>query len=185
MKSDSHAVWIIKDTVWGHRRLVADTCEIFGMVNIRGVTIHRYGSIYRYNVWRYDASMPRGKYRYLSYKKPPLFWHCPYFHIRLCITTNACTLVQSHISGLDMRTARRHKASIKDARDFWRNSRALCEKFPVHAHRQTRQLCVNTELSSPPHFWAWMNKFRQNYINMHVLANILVNSRLSIAYVLM
>ncbi len=27
-------------------------------------------------------------------------------------------------------------------------------------------------------FWAWMNKFRQNYIKMHVLANILVNSRL-------
>ncbi len=42
MKSDSRAVWIIKDTVWGHRRLVADTCEIFGMVNIRGVTIGRY-----------------------------------------------------------------------------------------------------------------------------------------------
>ncbi len=40
--------------------------------NNRGVTIHRYGSIYRYNVWRYDASMPCIKYRYLSYKKGPL-----------------------------------------------------------------------------------------------------------------
>ncbi len=54
-------------------------------------------------------------------------------------------------------TARRHKASIKDALDCWRNSRALCEKFPVHtsearAHRQPRQLCANTELSSPPLF---------------------------------
>ncbi len=70
--------------------------------------------------------------------------------------------------------------SIKDARDFWSNSRALCEKFPAHrseahAHRQPRQLCVNTKLSSPPLFCAWMNKYRQNYIEMHVLANILVN----------
>ncbi len=30
-----------------------------------GVTIHRYGSIHRYDVWRYDESMPRIKYRYL------------------------------------------------------------------------------------------------------------------------
>ncbi len=28
-----------------------------------------------------------------------------------------------------------------------------------------------------------MNKYRQNYIEMHILANILVNSRISIAYV--
>ncbi len=47
----------------------------------RGVTINRYRSIYRYNVWRYNASMPRVKYRYLSYKKAPLFWHVPHFHI--------------------------------------------------------------------------------------------------------
>ncbi len=48
------------------------------------------------------------------------------------------------------------------------------------AHRQPRQLCTNTELSSPLFFCAWINKFRQNYIKKHVLANILVNSRLSI-----
>ncbi len=33
-------------------------------------------------------------------------------NVRLCITTNACILVQSHVSGLDIRTARRHEASI-------------------------------------------------------------------------
>jgi len=104
-------------------------------------------------------------------------------NVRLCITANACILVQSHVSGPDIRTARRHKASIKDVRDCWSNSRALCEKFPAHtseahAHRQPRQLCANTKLSSPPLFCAWMNKYRQNYIKMHVLANILVNSRL-------
>ncbi len=55
-------------------------------------------------------------------------------NVRLCITGNACILVQTHVSGLDMRTARRHKVSIKDikARDCWSNSRALCEKFSVH-----------------------------------------------------
>ncbi len=42
----------------------------------RGVTIYRYGSI-----WRYDSSMPRVKYRFMLYKKAPLFWHCPHFHI--------------------------------------------------------------------------------------------------------
>ncbi len=50
--------------------------------------------------------------------------------------------------------------------------------WSAHTHRQPRQLCVNTELSSPPLFWAWMNKFRQNYIKMHVLDNILIKSRL-------
>ncbi len=32
--SDNRAVWIIKDAIWGHRRCVADTCEIFGILNI-------------------------------------------------------------------------------------------------------------------------------------------------------
>ncbi len=126
-------------------------------------------------------------------------------NVRLCITTNVCIFVQSHVPGLDIRTARRHKVSIKDAWDCWRNSRALCEKFSAHtseAHARTHswstcartsealththlkrthtdsQLCANIKLSSPPLFWAWMNKFRQNNIKMHVLANILVNSRL-------
>ncbi len=48
----------------------------------------------------------------------------------------------------------------------------------AHTHRQLCQLCANTKLSFPPQFWAWINKFRQNYIKMHVLVNILVNSRL-------
>ncbi len=105
------------------------------------------------------------------------------YNICLCVTANACILVQSHVSGLDIRTAWRHKVNIKDAQDCWSNSRALCEKFSAHtseahAHRQPRQLCVNTELSSPPLFCVWMNKYRQNYIKMHILANILVNSRL-------
>ncbi len=63
----------------------------------------------------------------------------------LCITANACILVQAHVSGLDIRTARRHKVSVKDDRDCWSNSRALCEKFPAHtsevrAHRQPRHI---------------------------------------------
>ncbi len=42
----------------------------------RGVTIHRYiDTMYD------DASMPRVKYRCLEYKKTPLFWHGPHFHI--------------------------------------------------------------------------------------------------------
>ncbi len=62
-------------------------------------------------------------------------------------------------------------------------SRAVWEVFRTHiwsarTHRQLCQLCANTKLSSPPQFWAWINKFRQNYIKMHVLVNILVNSRL-------
>ncbi len=32
--SDNSAVWITKDVIWGHRRYVADTREIFGMLNI-------------------------------------------------------------------------------------------------------------------------------------------------------
>ncbi len=32
--SDNRAVWIIKDAIWGNRRHVADTREIFGMLNI-------------------------------------------------------------------------------------------------------------------------------------------------------
>ncbi len=88
-------------------------------------------------------------------------------NVCLCITTNACILVQSHVSGLDIRTARRHEASIKDAWDCWSNSRALCEKFPAHtskahAHRQPRQLRANTKLSSPPLFCAWMNNHPLN-----------------------
>ncbi len=31
---DNRAVWIIKDSIWGHRRCVTDTREIFGMLNI-------------------------------------------------------------------------------------------------------------------------------------------------------
>ncbi len=31
---DNRAVWIIKDLIWGHRRCVTDTREIFGMLNI-------------------------------------------------------------------------------------------------------------------------------------------------------
>ncbi len=32
--SENRAVWIIKDAIWGHRRCVADTRKIFGMLNI-------------------------------------------------------------------------------------------------------------------------------------------------------
>ncbi len=32
--SDNHVVWIFKDAIWENRRWVADTWEIFGMLNI-------------------------------------------------------------------------------------------------------------------------------------------------------
>ncbi len=32
--SDNHAVWIIKDAIWGNRWCVTDTRKIFGMLNI-------------------------------------------------------------------------------------------------------------------------------------------------------
>ncbi len=141
------------------------------------------------------------------------------YNVRLCITTDACILVQSLVSGLDIRTAQRHKASIKDTRDCWRNSHARTSEALKHTHiwsayahtsealthtylkrlhshiwtartqtavRQSLVFnCANTKLGSPLLFWAWMNKFRQSYIKMHVLANILVNSRLRKEYVLM
>ncbi len=55
-----------------------------------------------------------------------------------------------------------------------------CLHTLIWSARTQTDILVNFEqiLSSPPLFWAWMNKFRQNYIKMHVLANILVNSRL-------
>lgn len=91
--------------------------------------------------------------------------------VRLCITANACILAQTRVSGLDIR----HKASIKDARDCWQNSRALCEKFSAHTDS-----CVYTarilNWALFHFFCAWMNKYRQNYIKMRVLANILVNT---------
>ncbi len=77
-------------TIHGHSRCETFAIDIADLLSFRkkftwvfdrGVTIHRYGLIYRYNVWRYDASMPHVKYRYLSYEKSPLFWHCPHFHI--------------------------------------------------------------------------------------------------------
>ncbi len=57
------------------------------------------------------------------------------------------------------------------AADDYLNSGLLADAHTseAHAHRQPRQLCANTKLSSPLLFWAWMNKFRQNYIKMHVL----------------
>ncbi len=79
-------------------------------VYYRSVTIHRYGSIYRY-----DASMPRVKYRYLSYKKAPLFWHCPHFLIMSVYTWPPMRAFSFNLTcqaGLYIRTARRHKASI-------------------------------------------------------------------------
>ncbi len=145
---------------------------------VRGVTIHWYGSIY--NVWRYDASMPRIKYRYLSYKMAPLFWHCPHFHI---MSVYALPPTQRVHSRSISRIRTRYKDCPKAQGEHIRRSGLLVEQnayahtSEARAHRQPRQLWANTKLSSPPLFWAWMNKFRQNYIKMHVLANILVNSR--------
>ncbi len=59
-------------------------------------------------------------------------------NVRPCFTANACILVQTHVSGLDIRTARRHKASIKHAQDCWSNSRVLCEKFSAHTSEARR-----------------------------------------------
>ncbi len=50
-------------------------------------------------------------------------------------------------SGLDIRTARRHKASILDARDCWSNSRALCEKFSAHTSEVSR--AIDLTLATP------------------------------------
>ncbi len=153
----------------------------FGLAVCRGVTIHQYidtmydDTMHRYTTCKISISV--------VYKGTFILALSTFSHnVRLCITTNACILVQTDVSGLDTRTVRRHNASIKDAQDCWSNSRALCEKFSAHTHGQPRQLSANTDLSSPP-LCAWMNKYRQNYIKMHILANIPVNSRLSIAYV--
>ncbi len=69
----------------------------------RGVTIHRYIDT------MYDDTMPRVKYRCLEYKKTPSTFS---YNFRQSITTNVCILVQSHVSGLDIRTARTHEESI-------------------------------------------------------------------------
>ncbi len=83
------------------------------------------------------------------------------YNVRLCITTNACILVQSHVSGLDIRTAWRHEASIKDARDCWSNSHALCE-FCAHtseAHAHLKRTHTHTHIWSArththTHIWS-------------------------------
>jgi len=82
--------------------------SVENVVNTWGVMIQRYGSIYQYNVWRYDASMPHVKYRYLLYKKAPLFWHCPHFHIMSVYAlppTCAFSFNLTYRAGLDIRTA--------------------------------------------------------------------------------
>ncbi len=58
------------------------------------------------------------------------------YNVHLCITTNAfrSILVQSHVSGLDIRTARRHKASIRRSGLLAEQSRAVWEVF--RARRQ-------------------------------------------------
>ncbi len=71
-------------------------------------------------------------------------------NVRLCITTNACILV----SGLDIRTARTHEASIKDAQDCWQHSRALCDKFPAHTsevHARTHLKRTHTHTHTHTH----------------------------------
>ncbi len=103
-------------------------------------------------------------------------------NVRLCITANACILVQSHVSGrIRYKDCRSHKTSIKDARDCWSNSNSV-RSFPrthlKRTHTHSRVYTVRI-LNFPPLFCAWMNKYRQNYIKMHVLASMLVNSRLS------
>ncbi len=134
-----HDIYIIIATDKAH---LTFKCNVFD-IQIRVVTI------YRYDTWRYNTSMPCIKYRYLSYKQGTFilaqstFSHNP----RLCISANACILVQTHTSGLDIRTAR----SIKDTRDCWSNSRVLCEKFPAHtseAHAHTHLKRTHTHIWS-------------------------------------
>ncbi len=45
----------------------------------------------------------------------------------LCIS-----LWSTRRSNSRIRTVRRHKMSIKDVRDCWQSSRALCEEFSAH-----------------------------------------------------
>ncbi len=89
----------------------------------------------------------------LEWPSLPLYAFPPIAQLPPCITTNACIFIQSHVSGLNIRTARRHKASIKDARDCWSNSRELCEKFSAltseartHTHTHTHLKSANTHI---------------------------------------
>ncbi len=145
--------------------------------------------------------MPCVKYKYLSYKKAPLFWHCPQFHImsvyalhqrvhshsilRIRTLYKDCPKAQGEQIRRSGLLAAQSHVVWEDFRTHVWSARAHTHTSEAHAHRQPCQLCANTKLRSPPLFWAWMNKFRQNYIKINVLANILVNSRLIKAYVLM
>ncbi len=90
-----------------HKTIVKKLC----VVKItRGVTIHRYidtmydDTMHRCHAYNIDiCSIKRHLYLALSTFS---------YNGHLCITTNACILVQSHVSELDIRTARRHKVSI-------------------------------------------------------------------------
>ncbi len=97
----------------------------------------------------------------------------------------------------DIWSARTHLKRTHTHTHIW-SARTHTHTSEAHAHTHThlKRTCARTHIwsvrtqtvastVSPPLFWAWMNKYRQNYINIHVLANILVNSWLSITYVLM
>ncbi len=98
------------------------------------------------------------------------------------------TSYQSHISG---------RTRYKDCPNAWayKNLGIVggTVDLYVRSFPRTHLKCTHTDnrvnsariLSSPPLLCAWMNKYRQNYIKMHVLANIRINSRLRKAYVLM
>ncbi len=69
---------------------------------------------------------------------------------------------------------------LKRTRTHLKRTRTHLKRTRTHLKRTHTDSRVNSAriLSSPPLFWAWMNKFRQNCIKMHVLANILIKSRL-------
>ncbi len=180
-------------------------------------------------------------------------------NVRLCITTNACILVQSHVSGLKARgehikissahtseahththtseaythTSEAHTHThlkrththLKRTHTHTQTSEAYTHTSEAHAHTHTSEAHAHTHIwsarththlkrththtseahahththTSEAHahrlcvnsvrilnwallrffFCAWMNKYRQNYIKMPILANILVNSQLS------
>ncbi len=114
------------------------------------------------------------------------------YYLALSIFHNVCLCitVQSHVSGLDIRTARSTRRAKKTLGIVGVTVERCVRSFPrthlkcTHTDRRVNSVRIlNWALL---HFFcAWMNKYRQNYIQMHVLANILVNIWLSIAYVLM
>ncbi len=87
---------------------------------------------------------------------------------------------RTHLNRTHLKRTRTHLKRTRTHLNRTHLKRTRTHLNRTHLKRTRTDSRVNSAwiLSSPPLCWAWMNKFRQNCIKMHVLANILINNRL-------